>query len=51
MGAVKKHTLIILFFIKKAKLQKSVEVLVCIRIAVNRRIAEVMIKRNIPVDL
>ena len=51
MGAVKRNTLSVLFIIKKSKLLKNGEAPVCMRITVNKRVAEVMIKRNIPVDL
>ena len=51
MGAVKRNTLSVLFIIKKAKLLKNGEAPICMRITVNKREAEVMIKRSIPVDL
>ena len=51
MGAVKRNTLSVLFIIKKAKLLKNGEVPICMRITVNKRVAEVMIKRSIPVNL
>ena len=51
MGAMKRNTLSVLFIIKKAKLLKNGEAPVCIRITVNKRVAEVMIKRSIPADL
>lgn len=51
MGAVKRNTLSVLFIIKKAKLLKNGEAPICIRITVNKRVAEVMIKRSIPIDL
>lgn len=51
MGAVKRNTLSVLFIIKKAKLLKNGEAPVCMRITVNKRVAEVMIKRSIPIDL
>ena len=51
MGAVKRNTLSVLFIIKKSKLLKNGEAPVCMRITVNKRVAEVMIKRSIPVDL
>ena len=51
MGAVKRNTLSVLFIIKKAKLLKNSEAPICMRITVNKRVAEVMIKRSIPVDL
>lgn len=51
MGAVKRNTLSVLFIIKKAKLLKNGEAPVGMRITVNKRVAEVMIKRSIPVDL
>ena len=50
MGAVKRNTLSVLF-IKKAKLLKNGEAPICMRITVNKRVAEVMIKRSIPIDL
>ena len=51
MGAVKRNTLSVLFIIKKAKLLKNGEAPVCMRITVNKRAAEVMIKRSISVEL
>ena len=51
MGAVKRNTLSVLFIIKKVKLLKNGEAPICMRITVNKRVAEVMIKRSIPVDL
>ena len=51
MVAVKINTLSVLFIIKKAKLLKNGEAPICMRITVNKRVAEVMIKRSIPVDL
>ena len=48
MGAVKRNTLSVLFIIKKAKLLKNGEAPICMRITVNKRVAEVMIKRSIP---
>ena len=44
MGAVKRNTLSVLFIIKKAKLLKNGEAPICMRITVNKRVAEVMIK-------
>ena len=51
MEAVKRNTLSVLFIIKKSKLLKNGEAPICMRITVNKRVAEVMIKRSIPVDL
>lgn len=51
MGAVKRNTLSVLFIIKKAKLLKNSEAPICMRITVNKRVTEVMIKRSIPVAL
>ena len=51
MGAVKRNTLSVLFIIKKVKLLKNGEAPICMRITVNKRVAEVMIKRSIPIDL
>ena len=51
MGAVKRNTLSVLFIIKKSKLLKNGEAPICMRITVNKRVVEVMIKRSIPVDL
>lgn len=51
MGAAKRSTLSVLFIIKKVKFLKNGEAPVCMRITVNKRVAEVMIKRSIPVDL
>ena len=51
MGAVKRNTLSVLFIIKKSKLLKNGEAPICMRITVNKRVAEVMIRRSIPVDL
>ena len=46
MGAVKRNTLSVLFIIKKSKLLKNGEAPICMRITVNKRVAEVMIKRR-----
>lgn len=51
MRVVKRNTLSVLFIIKKSKLLKNGEAPICMRITVNKRVAEVMIKRSIPVDL
>lgn len=51
MGVVKRNTLSVLFIIRKAKLLKNGEAPICMRITINKRVAEVMIKRSIPVDL
>ena len=48
---MKRNTLSVLFIIKKAKLLKNGEAPICMRITVNKRVVEVMIKRSIPVDL
>lgn len=51
MGAMKRNTLSILFIIKKAKPLKNGEAPACMGITINKRVAEVMIKRSIPIDL
>ena len=51
MGAMKRNTLSVLFIIRKAKLLKNNKAPVCMRITVNKRVAEVMIKRSIPLNL
>lgn len=51
MGAEKRSTLNVLFIIKKSKLLKNGEAPICMRITVNKQIAEVAVKRSIPVDL
>jgi site-specific recombinase XerD len=51
MNKVKKSTFSVLFIIKKSKLLKSGEAPICMRITVQGQVAEVMIKRSIPVRL
>ena len=51
MGAEKRSTLNVLFIIKKSKLLKNGEAPICMRITVNKQIAEVSIKRSIPIEL
>lgn len=51
MGAEKRSTLNVLFIIKKSKLLKNGEAPICMRITVNKQIAEVAVKRSIPVNL
>ncbi len=51
MGTEKRSTLNVLFIIKKSKLLKNGEAPICMRITVNKQIAEVAVKRSIPVDL
>ncbi len=51
MGVEKRSTLNVLFIIKKSKLLKNGEAPICMRITVNKQIAEVAVKRSIPVDL
>lgn len=46
---MQKSTFSLLFIIKKSKLRKNGEAPVCLRITVNGRIEEIMIKRTIPV--
>lgn len=40
----------VLFFIKKTKLLKNGEAPICLRITVNKKRAEVQIKRSIPIN-
>lgn len=49
MKRMQKSTFSLLFIIKKSKLRKNGEAPVCLRITVNGRIEEIMIKRTIPV--
>ena len=51
MGTEKRSTSNVLFIIKKSKLLKNGEAPICMRITVNKQIAEVAVKRSIPVDL
>ena len=52
MGIEKKRsTLSVLFYIKRQKLLKNGEAPVCMRITVDKRKAEIMIKRSVPVEL
>lgn len=45
-----RETMSLLFFIKKTKLLKNGEAPICLRISINRQIAEIRIKRSIPVE-
>ena len=49
MKRMQKSTFSLLFIIKKSKLRKNGEAPVCLRITVNGRIEEIMIKRTIPI--
>lgn len=51
MGAEKHSTLNVLFIIKKSKLLKNGEAPIRMRITVNKQIAEIAVKRSIPVNL
>ncbi|MFI3315893.1 MAG: site-specific integrase [Rikenellaceae bacterium] len=51
MVTSKRETFSLLFIIKKAKLLKNGEAPICMRITVNGRVAEVLIKRSIPIEL
>ncbi len=49
MEQMQKSTFSLLFIIKKSKLRKNGEAPICLRITVNGRIEEVMVKRTVPV--
>ncbi|MCD8173234.1 MAG: site-specific integrase [Alistipes sp.] len=49
MKQMQKSTFSLLFIIKKSKLRKNGEAPICLRITVNGRIEEVMVKRTVPV--
>lgn len=52
MGIEKRRsTLSVLFYIKRQKLLKNGEAPVCMRITVDKRKAEIVIKRSVPVEL
>lgn len=52
MGVEKRRsTLSVLFYIKRQKLLKNGEAPICMRITVDKRKAEIMIKRSVPVTL
>jgi hypothetical protein len=51
MTTKKLSTFCVLFIIKKSKLLKNGEAPICMRITINGRISEVMIKRSIAVNL
>lgn len=52
MGIEKRRsTLSVLFYIKRQKLLKNGEAPICMRITVDKRKAEIMIKRSVPVTL
>ena len=52
MGIEKRRsTLCVLFYIKRQKLLKNGEAPVCMRITVDKRKAEIVIKRSVPVEL
>lgn len=51
MIKTQKTTFSLLFIIKKSKLRKNGEAPICLRITVNGRIEEVLIKRTIPIHL
>ena len=51
MGIEKRRsTLCVLFYIKRQKLLKNGEAPVCMRITVDKRKAEIVIKRSVPVE-
>jgi hypothetical protein len=47
----RRSTLSVLFYIKRQTLLKNGEAPVCMRITVDKRKAEIMIKRSVPVEL
>ena len=51
MNSVKKSTFNLLYILKKSKLLKNGEAPICLRITVQGQVAEVMVKRSIPVHL
>ena len=51
MGEEKRTAVNVLFIIKKSKLLKNGDAPICMRITVNKQIAEISIKRSISVDL
>jgi hypothetical protein len=51
MNKARKSTFSVLYIIKKSKLLKNGEAPVCMRITVQGQVAEVMVKRSIPVHL
>lgn len=50
MANEQKETMSLLFFIKKTKLLKNGEAPICLRVTVNRQIAEIRIKRSVPIE-
>ena len=46
-----RSTLNVLFYIKKQKLLKTGEAPICMRVTINKRKQEIMVKRSIPVEL
>lgn len=47
----RRSTLSVLFYIKRQKLLKNGEAPICMRITVDKRKAEIMIKRSVPVNV
>lgn len=50
MKDVQRETMNLLFFIKKTKLLRNGEAPICLRITINKQIAEIRIKRSVAVD-
>lgn len=50
MTREERETMSILFFIKKTKLLKNGEAPICLRLTLNKQIAEIRIKRSVPVN-
>lgn len=50
MANEQRETMSLLFFIKKTKLLKNGEAPICLRVTVNRQIAEIRIKRSVPIE-
>lgn len=50
MAREERETMSILFFIKKTKLLKNGEAPICLRLTLNKQIAEIRIKRSVPVN-
>jgi hypothetical protein len=51
MNKAKKSTFSVLYIIKKSKLLKNGEAPICMRVTVQGQVAEIMVKRSIPVRL
>lgn len=50
METRKRSSLSVLFYIKRQKLLKNGEAPICMRITVNKRCVEIMVKRSIPIE-